>query len=292
MQWKTLAPGHLDKLAKAQKSIFVLNTSALPDGSKATIIININDGTRRDFFKMPPTFIPIAVTDMIPINKLLDCRDFRDCLSKGMLTLVDPDQAENYLNTQEAKDEYESLMLSEHSSKNRRQPLETEVAKRVQVAHQSSDAGAGPTQDTTAHDTVSNKVRALVEDMISGSKDEKEVAIQLRRHHEALSHADLSHVVAYAKTNELRDYAQKAMATVGKTSSVNIPAGKKKAVAGSSVNSAKPSAAFDFDSNNNEMTEEEAQADARARAEAMSTQAVNKQSKITEALDEMVRGKK
>lgn len=291
MKWKTLSPSHLNKLADAKKSIYVLNTSCLESGDKATIIININDGTRRDFFKMPPTFIPMAVTDVIPVSKLLDSRDFREALSKGMLTLIDPDQAEQYLTTSDAQQEYENLILSEHSTRAKRVSLETEVARRVQVAHQGANFGAGPSQDVSAVDTVSNKVRGLIEDMISGNKTEHDVVLTLRRHQEALSAGDLSYVVAHATGEELRSYAQKTLAQAGTAQAGPVaPKVTPKAARAKAAPAQSSDAAFDFSpAKGDEMTPEEQAADARARAEAVNNQALHGQSAAASEIDRLLK---
>ena len=204
---KTLTVAHLDRLVRENKPIYVVNTSALPSGDKGMVIVNFFDGTRREFFKMPPTFIPMAITDSIPPQKVLESKDFRQCLLKGMLTLIEPASAEAYLSTQEAQDEYESLVLSEHSAKAQNLDINRTVNKRTQV-HHSNHEGSGPIQDVSAVDTVSNKVRGLMESMIAGTLTTKEVLIQLRRHQSALHSVDFSYVIANSNDQELKKWAK------------------------------------------------------------------------------------
>ena len=286
---KTLPPSHLDRLINAGKPIYVLNTSALSTGDKGMIVVNFFDGTRRDFFKMPPTFIPMAVSDAIPASKLKDSRDFKQCLLKGMLTLVEPASAEDYLSTGDAQDEYESLVLSEHSAQFNNIDVEKEVSRRTRVAHQTG-GGNGPIQDVSAVDTISNKVRGVVESMVSGTMSSKEALTQLRRHQSALKSVDFSYVVENSSDSDLTHWAKKALVKASQHDVEEYEEVKpKKRVAKTRKKvPKKETEAFDFVSGNDEMTPAERAADERARSEAFSTQATQGQSKINE-IDEIMK---
>lgn len=295
MRLKTLPPAHLDRLINANQPIYVLNTSALSTGDKGMIVVNFFDGTRRDFFKMPPTFIPMAVSDSIPANRLRESRDFKQCLLKGMLTLVDPASAENYLATGEAQDEYESLVLSEHSASFNNIDVEREVSRRTRVAHQTGE-GNGPIQDVSAVDTISNKVRGIVESMLSNTLTGKEALTQLRRHQTALRSVDFSYVVENSTDAELTKWARKALTRATQEEATAYaeeeeyeeikPKKKPKKARRKAIK--KETAAFDFSGGEDEMTAEEKAADARARSEAFSTQATQGQSKIND-IDELMK---
>ena len=288
---KMLQPSRLEQLVAAGKPIYILNTSSLPDGNKGMIVVNFFDtGGRREFFKVPPTFIPMAISDVIPSRKLLESRDFKQCLVKGMLTLVDSDTAEDYLSTREAQDEYEALTLSEHSLKFQGLDVEQEVVKRTRVAHQSSE-GNGPVQDVSAVDTVSNKVRGLVESMVSNDKSPDQVMVELRRHQSALSAVDISYVMSNSTDAKLTTWARKALSEAS-----NPEAHEAAPVVAKKVTIKKPAkekSSFDFsDSDDVKMTPAEAKADADARAKAMQSQAVNGHSKVEDEINAMMSGKR
>jgi hypothetical protein len=290
MKWKTMPPGKLDSLVNANKAVYVLNSSVLPSGDKGTIVINFYDGTRREFLKIPPTFIPIAASDVIPPKKLSESRDFKQSLVKGMLTLVDPDQAADYLETKEAREEYENLMLSEHSAKSRSITTEAEIAKRTRVSHQ-SNASAGPRDETGPGDTVSNRVRGFMESLTSKTMDAKEVLISLKRHQTALSDGDLSYVIANAEDRELKQWATKALSEqageVPAKVAKKVVAAAEKAVPLSKKKDA--DAAFDFDK---PMSAEEQRAEAEAMSRAASQQALHGESKVDEEIDRLLAGKR
>lgn len=292
MKWKTLSPSTLDKLIDQKKPIYVLNTSAMPSGDKGMIVINFYDGTRREFFKMPPTFIPMAVTDVIPAERLRDSRDFRQTLQKGMLTLVDAEQAEDYLQTADAKEEYEALVLSEHSAKARNVDVENEVSRRLSVSHTSAAGGSGPMQEVEAVDTVSNKVRGLVEDMVAGNLTGKDVLMELRRHQSALKPVDLTFVMANTHDKDLVEWSKRALASVGGDDGTHRTAkaavGKK--IVTKPVGKRKEAASFDFDESRPvEMTPEEVRADELARAKATANQNLSGASSIDDQINTLIK---
>lgn len=198
---KQLPVGALDKLLKSDQPVYVINTSKLPSGDKGTILVNFFDGTRREYFKMPPTFIPMAISDVIPKKSLSGSKDFKQLLVKGMLTLVDPEEAAEYLETEEAVEEYEDLVLSEHSVRSTSKiESDAKAANKVQKRLDTfSTLATGheymPDEDhSEPQDPVSNKVKALVQDLISGSRTEKDVRQEFKRSASNLSLADLSYI--------------------------------------------------------------------------------------------------
>ena len=299
MRLKTLPPSHLDKLVRANQPVYVINTSVMPSGDKGMIVVTFYDGTQRTHFRMPPTFIPMAVTDSIPADKLLGSPDFKQSLLKGMLTLVEPSTAQAYLDTTDAQDEYEALVLSEHSAMARHIDVEREFTKRAKIARVSA-SGEGPVQDVSAVDTVSNKVHALMESLISGVIKPKEALVQLRRHQSALVAVDFSYVVANSTDPELTKWAKKALSRAAADDedddyeALAAPKKKKKAAAKKkpAIKKAKkqPAGDFDFKEGDEEMTAEERQADAAARQAAMASQATGGQSRIQDEINALING--
>lgn len=292
IKWKTYAPGKLQELLEAKRPVYVLNTSSLASGDKGTIIVNFYNGKRKEFFKMPPTFIPMAVSHIISPTQLGESRDFKECLQKGMLTLVDPDQAADYLETAEARDEYENLVLSEHSMKSKSLNIDQKLSNRAQMTHTSNDM-AGPQQDVSQTDTVSNKVRGLVESMISQTISAKECQTQLKRHQTALNATDLSYVIQNSVDAELTGWARKALnevATTGTKQTLVEQPSVQTRVQPTGINNSNESA-FDFDDRGEvKMSAEEARLDAEAKAAAHANQSLHGESKVTQEIDKFLKG--
>ena len=293
-RWITYPAGKLREFIDSKRPVYVLNTSSLPSGDKGTIIVNFYDGVRREHFKMPPTFIPMAISDVISAKKLDDSRDFKECLQSGMLTLVDPDQAYEYLETPEAREEFENLVLSEHSMKSKSLRVDQSLSSRAQVAHTSNEM-AGPQQDISQVDTVSNKVRGLVESMISQTISAKECLTNLKRHQTALNATDLSYVIQNSVDADLTHWAKGAL------NNVDADGGIKQTLVEQPLKSSGTTAttiptgelgAFDFDKAGDNMTADEAAADARAQSEAHANQSLHGESKVTNEIDKILGGRK
>lgn len=313
---KTLPASHLERLVRENKPVYVINSSALPSGDKGMVIVNFFDGNRREFFKMPPTFIPMAITDSITPESLLKSNDFRQCLLKGMLTLIEPTSAEAFLSTSEAQEEYESLVLSEHSAK--AQNLDINRRTKRTAVHHSSNEGYGPVQDVSAVDTVSNKVRGLIESLIAGSLNSKEVLTQLRRHQSALNAVDFSYVIANTSDQELKKWAKAGLSRTSvedeedeydsgydeedeeEESTVTRPRGRPKKAAMAEEKKAEKKSVkkektdyaniFDFKNDQEGMTEEEKRADERARAQAMANQAIGGKTMYDKEINKILSG--
>jgi hypothetical protein len=208
-----------------------------------------------------------------------------------MLTLVDPDEAERYLNTPEALEEYESLMLSEHSMRGQGVTSSNITPGRPQIVQQ-DNLSSGPDQSLDAIDTVSNKVRGLVESLRSGDKDAKQVKMEIRRHQEAMTPVDLSYVIANTSDGDLTSFAQEALAqlTGAAKKAASMPAAKKPAAKKPVPTPASSDASFDFSPVvGDKMTPEEERADAEAKARAMSQQAIHGQSKINDEIGKLIK---
>jgi hypothetical protein len=301
MRLKTMPASNLDRLIRENQTVYVINTSSMPSGDKGTIIVNFFDGTRREFFKMPPTFIPMAITDSIPSRQLGDSKDFRQCLLKGMLTLVEPTSAEVFLATEEAQDEYEALVLAEHSAAAQGININKPVSQRARVAHYSGEGGAGPMQDITAIDTVSNKVRGLVESLIANTLNAKEVLVQLRRHQSALQPVDFSYILANTTNPDLKKWAKACLSRSTKEDDyeddveepvVEVKAKRKKRekepkiAAKESKKKETYTDVFDFKEDNN------VNEDFRMQQAAVNQQSLYAESKVEQEINEMISGKK
>jgi hypothetical protein len=240
-QIRTLAPSMLDKLVREGKPVYVMNTSRTPSGDKGVIVVNFFDGTRREYFKMPPTFIPMAISDVIPGKQLINSRDFKQCLVKGMLTLVDPDQATDYLNTKEAREEYDSLVLSEMSSRTSTHiNMEAEAARRANVPG-GTGMDAGP-QDQPPDMSISSRVMGIVEDFVQKKKTAKAVLQELKRQQGAISVADITYVLANVPDAAIAKWGKEAA-----TTAIHATAPKV-----TQRVSAEDEYGFDFDSDANE----------------------------------------
>lgn len=188
MKWKTIEPWRLQELVTSNSPIYVLNTSQFRSG-RGSIIISFIDGTRRRQFVVPPTFIPICITDAIPHAEISN-PDFLDLLNKRIVTIVDAKQAEEYLKTTEAREEYEAIVLSNHSHKAQGIDLESSVKK----SFSSSLSLNTDVEEVVSDVPVTTKVRAFMDDLSAGVITAKEALAECKRHYSTFTELDLQYI--------------------------------------------------------------------------------------------------
>lgn len=295
MKWKTHEPNKLSAMIDAKRPVYVLNTSMFSGGTKGNIIINFVDGTRKRHFMVPDTFIPLCITDSIPADHLINSPDFLDLLRKKVITLVDSDQAEEYLKTEEAIEEYEAIVLSQHSSKARGVDLETATRR----TFSSSAALTAEVEEAVTDVQISTRVRAKVDELTNNGITGKQFLQECKRHGEGFTEIDLYYIRDNVKDLEVQKWiAAKLFDKSGDLSeSVTKAATKKlptsalgRAVANKKVTAKKFKTALDEEDDEPSSPEEQVEL-ARGMAQAMANQAVGGKSKIPEMMMKMAQGK-
>lgn len=292
VKWKTVEPHNLGSMIQAKRPVYILNTSLFPNGNKGTVVINFVDGTRKRHFTVPDTFIPLCITDSIPAQELANSADFLDLLRKRIITIVDSDQAQDYLGTKEAVEEYESIVLSAHSSKARGVDLETAVKRTFSSAPQLT---AEVEENVTTAD-INNKVRASVEDLAAGSITAREFLANCKRHADGFTEVDLHYIKESVRDLEVQRWVEARI--LDKSSDIKSGSVKKAAAAApkkgalaSSLAAKKKNSRKDDDDDAPSSPEEEAELQ-RGMAAAMANQAVDGRSKVPEMVDKLLKGKK
>lgn len=194
MKWKEHRPSELAALIKAGRPIYVLNTSNFGSG-RGHIIINFIDGTRKRHFEVPDTFIPLNITDSIPADQLTQSHDFLDLLKKQIITLVDGDQAAEFLASEEASEEYDALVLSRHSSRAHGVELEASVKR----SFSSKIALTADMEEAMSDADVSPRVRAKVDELTAGAITAKEMLAECKRNGESFTEVDLHFIQSQVK---------------------------------------------------------------------------------------------
>lgn len=283
MKWKQYEPNRLSAMVESKRPVYVLNTSLFPGGTKGNIIINFIDGTRKRHFTVPDTFIPLCITDSIPADLLLNSPDLLDLLRKRIITLVDCDQAEEYLRTPEALEEYEAIVLSQHSAKARGVDLET-ATKRT---FSSAAALTHEVEEAVSDANISTRVRARVDELTNSSITGKEFLAECKRHGEGFTEIDLYYIRDNVKDLSVQKWVEAKLfdksgdlsGTVTKAATKKPTSALGRAVAAKKTTPAKKyKTAIDDVEDDEPQTAEEAAELARGMAMAAETQ--NRGSKI------------
>ncbi len=196
-QWKTIAPTKLNEMISANMPIYILNTSMHTSGRMA-VIISFIDGTRRRQFVVPPTFIPICITDAIP-HKEISNPDFLDLLNKNVITIVDSVQAQEFLKTPEAREEFHAITLSEHSARAQGVNLETGVKR----SFSSTAVLTADVEEAVSDVQISTKVRAFMDELVAGAITAKQALSECKRHSGSFSELDFHYIKDNTKDLEL-----------------------------------------------------------------------------------------
>lgn len=272
MQWKTIEPTRLNEMIQSNTPIYILNTSNYTNGRMA-IIISFIDGTRRRQFTVPPTFIPMCITDAIP-HKEISNPDFLDLLNKRIVTLVDTKQAQEYLRTPEAIEEFHAIVLSNHSQQAQGMNLETGVRK----SFSSAAALTADVEEAASNLVISTKVRAFMDELSAGAITAKQALSECKRHFEAFTDLDLHYIRDNSKDLELAKWVEGKLVDKSsdiKPNTVKQPSALNRAMANKKPNpTVKPLRSSKHDDDAPETAEEEAEL-ARGMAMAYSNQSTS-----------------
>ena len=178
--------------------VYVLNKSK-PKGD--ILITFVEPGTGKNFVAtIPKTWIPIAISDNVPLSVLDSSIDFRSYLKSRMLTLIPRQEAEKLLESNDAKDELERIYTSKY----------TEDAKKKQKKHIEDDKRSED-DEVDIQDFIKTE-NLLVKDILERNQTNKASVTlnELRSIEEELTQNDLEYVVKKAE-GKVRSWAEKAL---------------------------------------------------------------------------------
>jgi len=180
----------LDQLLNEGKKIYVENTSR-PMGHIVLTFVNPNGKAVPR--PIPRTWIPICLTDSLAPNIIRESNDLRQFISKGILRLVDPAEAQKVLSTPDGKEEQERLNLSDFS--NRAEATERVLMLEAKQREANLDNPMGPPQDHMI-DPVSSRVKSTLLQVESKDLTEREAVSEFRIMQKELSNHDLTYIIS------------------------------------------------------------------------------------------------
>lgn len=193
----------LDELLNEGKKVYVENTSRPMGHIVLTFVSQNGKAIPRP---IPRTWIPICLTDSLAPNVIRESNDLRQFISKGILKLVDPSEAQNVLGTPDGKEEQERLNLSEFSNKSEAtERVLTLAAQNIQEGNLNNPMGPPEGHMT---DPVSSRVKATLLRVESKDISEREAVTEFRIMRKDLSSHDLTYIISQAeKEGPLRRFA-------------------------------------------------------------------------------------
>lgn len=185
----------LEEAAKSGK-IYVLNKSK-PKGD--VLISFIQPGSGKSFVAtIPKTWIPIEVSETVPLQIILESIDFRSYLRSKIIELVPAEKAIKTLSTKDAKEEFSRIYTSKF----------TDQEKTVK------DIDEDDEEDNFKRDVESfiKSENLLVKDILERNEGNKAGTIlnELRSIEEELGKEDLVYVIKNTK-GKIRSWAEKKL---------------------------------------------------------------------------------
>jgi hypothetical protein len=181
----------LDKLLEEGKKVFVKNTSR-PMGHIVLTFVTPNG--RSVPRNIPRTFIPICLTDTLSPDVIKQSSDLRLFLTKGVIKLIDPDEATKELQSEEAQDELRRLNLSDFSAS----AVATERVSKMENQQTYVSAVNNPNEpvEGVVVDPVNNRVKATLLQVEAKDLTEREAVAEFRIMRDEMTNHDLTYIIA------------------------------------------------------------------------------------------------
>ena len=175
--------------------VFVVNKSK-PKGN--VLITFVHPSSGQSFTsKIHKTWIPIAVSDNVPLQVIKESVDFRSYLRSQMLVLVPKKKAEDILSSQDAKDELSRIYTSKYSDK-RKESEDTQDPE-------------GDKQSREVENFIKEE-NLIVKDILERNVDNKASVTlnELKSVQEELSKADYVYIIKNTE-GKIRAWAEKVL---------------------------------------------------------------------------------
>lgn len=182
-----------------------------PRGHLGVNFVQPNGHTK--MIKITRSHLPLCLTEQLGWDTILASDDLRICVSKGVLDIVPPDQAEAELSSEEAVAETARTQYSQFSAKHQF------VGKRVQELEETlvqAQEAKTQTLEPLGIEThvIQPRILSLVEKWKNGDVSIKAALSELKVMEEELSETDCSYIIANGPEGQIRNYVQKLLAQI------------------------------------------------------------------------------
>jgi hypothetical protein len=200
----------LDALLNDGKKVFVKNTSR-PMGHIVLTFVTPNG--RSIPRPIPRTFIPICLTDTLSPDVIKQSSDLRLFLNKGVIKLIDPDEATKELQSEEAQEELKRLNLSDFSSAAKATERVSKMTDQQTYVPAVNNPNA-PIEGVTL-DPVNNRVKATLLQVEAKDMTEREAVAEFRIMRDELTNHDMTYIISQsAVEGPLRRFAYQQLSAI------------------------------------------------------------------------------
>lgn len=202
----------LDELLESGEKIYVRNNALK---SNLLLIVQMEDRTgRKRPLKIPPTRFPVCVSTQFSKDMIRESSDLRDALSKGVIVLMEPKEAEALLSHDDAKEEMKSYAMSVYADSAPANAVRDNMQRLKQESNPVMDAAdvLGGHGDLPGEE-VTPRVKALISSLVNKEKSSKDILVQLKRLKETFTETDLTYIIRECeKETQVREFAESALA--------------------------------------------------------------------------------
>lgn len=200
----------LDQALKGKDPVFVRNNSLR---ANLMIVLEIKDQSGKSRpLRIPPTEVPICLTEMFSREVLSHSSDLRLALSKGNLVLMDHKEALAALGTPEAQEEMKMLNMSVYADSAASNSVADAMARTTKKTKRVLDKTAVLNKGAM-QDEVNVRVKAIVGSYQTKEKNAKETMAQILRMKSALTKADLGFIMREcSEDQQIRKFTETTLA--------------------------------------------------------------------------------
>jgi len=211
---------NLDDLLNKGKKVYVRNTTRPMGQIVLTFITSTGQSVPRPIQR---TWIPICLTDSLSPEVIRASNDLRLFLQKGVICLVDPEDAQKELSTPDAQEELKRLNISDFSAT-------ADATERVlamesqQTFTPAINNPMAPVEGVVA-DPVNNRVKATLLQVEAKDMTEREAVAEFRIMQRELSNHDLTYIISQsAEEGPLRRFAYQQLSAMAAAVDTDIVA--------------------------------------------------------------------
>lgn len=197
----------LDELLRDGKKVFVKNTSR-PMGQ--IVLTFVTSAGKAEPRPIPRTWIPICLTDSLSPEIIRTSNDLRLFLQKGIIELIDPEEALQILSTTDAQEEAKRLHTSAFSSS----ASATQKILKMEAQQTYSPSINNPMApvDTVVADPVNNRVKSTLLRVEAKDMTERDAVAEFRVMKGELTNHDLTYIISQSEDEgPLRRFAYQTL---------------------------------------------------------------------------------
>lgn len=201
----------LDTLLDKKEKVYVKNGTLK---SQLFLVIEMKDKNGKNrALKVPPVEFPICVSTQFSEDSIRESTDLRDAIGKGVLVLVEPEEAEKMLATADAKEQFAAFSMSPYADSAPQNAVRDSMERMNNENESVIQAKELLSRQKQDDSKISPKVKGTIVSFQSKEKSSKDTLLQLKRMKPVLTESDLTYIISQCKSETtIREFAESTLA--------------------------------------------------------------------------------